>query len=225
LYPGAAFIGGSLAESELVKLLRILGHRIGCLLLAAAVLAGLSGCSDPMDIRSNHEIVRVPPLGPSNGAEPMVRMNSKELPDAKAVYEQIKADYYSCAGLVGAWFLELVTAEMNFLARHHGLERLDGSACALSLTKSGVGTGRIKLHLFKDATEANECVFKNKCGLARNVTLIPTSKAVLRSYFLTDFQGEKFHQHCLAPPDLWHKGVSCEYIGLEAALGIERARR
>lgn len=212
-------------DYQLVNFLRALHHPIGALLLAAAVLAGLSGCSDPMDIRSNHEIVRIPPLGPSNGPEPMVRMNSKELPDARVVYEQIKADYYSCAGLVGEWFLQLVTAEMNFLARNHGLERMDGSACAVSLTKSGVGTGRIKLHLFKDATEANECIFKSKCGVARNVTLIPTSKAVLRSYFLSDFQGEKFHQHCLAPPDLWHKGVSCEYIGLEAALGIERIKR
>jgi hypothetical protein len=53
------------------------------------------------------------------------------------------------------------------------------------------------------------------------VTLIPTTQAVLRSYFLSDLNNEKFHQHCLAPPDLWHKGVSCEYIGLAAALGIE----
>ncbi len=192
-------------------------------LLPAVVLGllALAGCSDPTDIRSNHEIVRMPPLGPTNGPEPMVRMNSKELPDAPVVYEQIKVDYYSCAGVVGEWFLQLVTAEMNFLARSHGLERLDGSACAVSVTKSGVGTGRIKLHLFRDATEANECVFKNQCTLARNVTLIPTTQAVLRSYFLSDLNNEKFHQHCLAPPDLWHKGVSCEYIGLAAALGIE----
>ena len=99
-------------------------------LLPAVVLGllALAGCSDPTDIRSNHEIVRMPPLGPTNGPEPMVRMNSKELPDAPVVYEQIKVDYYSCAGVVGEWFLQLVTAEMNFLARSHGLERLDGSA-------------------------------------------------------------------------------------------------
>ncbi|MEI7786509.1 MAG: hypothetical protein WCK08_19135 [Betaproteobacteria bacterium] len=208
-----------------MKKLRPFLQRLLALCLIGTALAGLNGCSDPTDFVSDHEIARLPPLGPTAGAEPMLRLDSKELPATPMVYDQTKESYYSCAGVVGDWFLQLVVAEMNFLARQHGLERLDGTACALSVTKSGMGSGRIKVHLYKDATEANDCVFKSKCGLARNVTLIPTPKAVLRSYFLSDLQGEKFYQHCLAPPELWHKGVSCEYIGLEAALGIKKEKK
>lgn len=200
-------------------------RRLLSLCLIGIALGGLSACSDPTDIVSNHEIARLPSLGPTAGPEPMLRLDSKELPAGPVIYDQIKESYYSCAGVVGEWFLQLVLAEMNFLARQHGLDRLDGTACSLSVTKSGMGSGRIKLHLYKDATEANDCVFKSKCGLARNVTLVPTTKAILRSYFLSDLKGEKFYQHCLAPPELWHKGVSCEYIGLEAALGIKKEKR
>jgi hypothetical protein len=189
--------------------------------LGAAVLVGLSACTDPTDFKSNHEIVRLPPLGATSGPEPMLRLDSRQLPDSPIVADQIKASYYSCAGVVGAWFLELIVAEMNFLARHHELDRLDGSACSISVSKAGMDSGRIKLHLYASATEANDCVFKNKCSLARNVTLVPTTKAVLRSYFLSDLKGEKFYQHCLSP-HLWHQGVSCEYIGLEAALGATK---
>jgi hypothetical protein len=188
---------------------------------AAGLLGALAGCSDPTDFQSNHEIVRLPPLGATSGPEPMLRLDSRQLPDSPIVSDQIKASYYSCAGVVGSWFLELIVAEMNFLARHHELERLDGSACSISVSKAGMDSGRIKLHLYASATEANDCVFKNKCTLARNVTLVPTTKAVLRSYFLSDLKREKFYQHCLSP-HLWHQGVSCEYIGLEAALGAKK---
>jgi len=200
-------------------------QRLLALCLIGTALATLNACSDPTDIVSDHEIARLPALGPAAGPEPMLRMDSKEMPAGPIIYEQVKESYYSCAGVVGEWFLQLVLAEMNFLARQHGLDRMDGSACALSFTKSGMGSGRIKLHLYKDATEANDCVFKAKCGLARNVTLVPTTKAILRSYFLSDLKGEKFYQHCLAPPEFWHKGVSCEYIGLEAALGIKKEKK
>jgi len=200
-------------------------RRLLALCLSGMLLATLVACSDPTDFQSDHEIGKLPALGPTAGPEPMLRLNDKEMPDTPLVFDQVKDSYYSCAGVVGDWFLQLVVAEMNFLARQHGLQRLDGSACSLSVAKSGMGAGRIKMHLYQDATEANDCVFKNKCELARNVTLIPTTKAVLRSYFLSDLKGEKFYQHCLAPPELWHKGVSCEYIGLAAALGLKPEKR
>ena len=199
-------------------------RRLLTLCLIGICLGLVSACTDPTDIVSDHEIAPLPPLGPNTGPDPMLRLDAKELPAGPIIYDQIKESYYSCAGVVGEWFLQLVVAEMNFLARHHGLDRVDGSACSLSVTKSGMGSGRIKLHLYKDATDANDCVFKGQCSLARNVTLVPTTKAVLRSYFLSDLKGEKFHQHCLAP-ELWHKGVSCEYIGLEAALGIKKEKK
>ncbi len=186
-------------------------------LLAALVL---TAC-DPTQIQSDHEIARIPALGPASGPSPMVRMNAQELPDAPVVHKQIKDEYYSCAGLVGEWFLQLVVAEMNFLARQEELDRVDGSACAVSRGLVGVDAGRIKIHLFRDATDANECIFRRKCSIARNVTLIPTQTAILRSYFLSDLQSTEYVRHCLAPPNFWHKGVSCEYIGKAAALGIK----
>lgn len=190
--------------------------------LAACVLAAgaLAACTPDVP-ESDHEIVRLRPLGPASGAAPMVRMNAQELPDAPLVHKQIKDEYYSCAGLVGAWFLELVVAEMNFLARQEEMDRVDGTACAVSRGLVGIDSGRIKIHLFRDATDANECIFHRRCSIARNVTLIPTQKAILRSYFLSDLKRPEYVRHCLAPPDYWHKGVSCEYIGKAAALGVK----
>jgi hypothetical protein len=186
--------------------------------LAAALL--LSACSVD-ETPSDHEIARIPTLAPISGPTPMVRMNAEEMPDGPVVVRQDKEVYYSCAGLVGEWFLKLVVAEMNFLARQEELERMDGSACAVSLGLKGMSTGRIKVHLFRNATEANECLFKRRCDMARNVALIPTQTAILRSYFLSDQLSKRFVQHCLAPPNTWHKGVSCEYIGKAAALGVK----
>ena len=186
--------------------------------LAAAVL--LSACSVD-ESPSDHEIARIPTLAPISGPTPMVRMNAEEKPDGPVVVRQDKEVYYSCAGLVGEWFLKLVVAEMNFLARQEELERMDGSACAVSLGLKGMNTDRIKVHLFRNATEANECLFKRRCDMARNVALIPTQTAILRSYFLSDQLDKRFVQHCLAPPNTWHKGVSCEYIGKAVALGVK----
>lgn len=187
-------------------------------LLAALTLAACS----PDEVVSNHKIARLPAMGPAAGNAPMVRMNAQELPDAPVVHKQIKDEYYSCAGLVGEWFLQLVVTEMNFLARHEGMDRVDGSACAVSRGLVGIDSGRIKVHLFRDATDANECIFHRRCSIARNVTLIPTPKAILRSYFLSDLKNTEYVRHCLAPPDLWHQGVSCEYIGKAAALGLKK---
>ena len=212
----------NLSEHVRVKNLLSSLRRLSLAVCASAALLGsLAGCSDPTDFQSNHEIVRLPPLGATSGPEPMVRLDSRQLPDSPIVFDQTKAVYYSCTGVVGAWFLELIVAEMNFLARHHELERLDGSACSISVSKAGMDSGRIKVHLYASATEANDCVFKSKCTLARNVTLVPTTKAVLRSYFLSDLKRDKYYQHCLSP-HLWHQGVSCQYIGLEAALGAKK---
>ncbi len=193
------------------------------LAMAASVLALallLAGCAPERGVM-DHETVRIPSLGPASGTAPMVRMNAQELPDAPVVHRQVKDEYYSCAGLVGEWFLQLVVAEMNFLARQEGLDRVDGSACAVSRGFAGVESGRIKIHLFRDATDANECIFRRRCSIARNVTLITTQVAVLRSYFLSDLTGPGYVRHCLAPPDLWHKSVSCEFIGKAAALGLK----
>ena len=193
-----------------------------CGAVLAVGLAMLAGCAPERDAM-DHETVRIPSLGPASGQAPMVRMNAQELPDAPVVHRQIKDDYYSCAGLVGDWFLQLVVAEMNFLARQEEMDRVDGSACAVSRGTFGVDAGRIKVHLYRDATDANECIFHRRCSIARNVTLIPTQIAVLRSYFLSDLQGPEYVRHCLAPPNLWHKNVSCEYIGKAAALGLPPA--
>lgn len=171
----------------------------------------LAACGDP-GLSDDHEIVRIPTLAPIAGTQPMVRMNAQQEPDAPIIVQQTKENYYSCAGLVGDWFLKLVVAEMNFLARQEELERVDGSACAISHVLLGMGSGRIKLHLFRNAQEANDCVFKRQCDMARNVTLIPTDTAVLRSYFLSDELNKRFVKHCLVPPNRWHKAVSCEVI-------------
>jgi len=61
---------------------------------------------------------------------------------------------------------------------------------------------------------ANESGLKNlamkhRCQLARNVSLVLKNQAVYRSYFLSDFEREKYHQHCITPDGKWHPKTTC----------------
>jgi hypothetical protein len=35
------------------------------------------------------------------------------------------------------------------------------------------------------------------------------NQAVYRSYFLSDFEREKYHQHCITPTGKWHPKTTC----------------
>ena len=68
-------------------------RRLLALCLSGLMLATLVACSDPTDFQSDHEIGRLPALGPTAGPEPMPRVNDKEMPDTPGVYAQVKDSY------------------------------------------------------------------------------------------------------------------------------------
>jgi hypothetical protein len=176
--------------------------------LPGLLLAGLlGGCS------LEDEVVKLPDLAPTSGDTPMLRLRPDGLPVKPPVVVQLKYEYYECDGLVSDWFLTLLSAEMNFLEKQSGVVSVDIQACAVSRAlNQGQDIPRFTVHLFSSRKEANECVVSSRCQLARNVTLVPREGALWRSYFLSDFYLKNYFNHCLAPPQKWHKAVSCDAI-------------
>ena len=177
-------------------------------LFTALLLAGaLAACSQ------EPEVVTLPDLAPMSGDMPMFRLGPDNLPLLPPVVSQIKYEYYQCDTLVSDWFLKLLLAEMNFLEKDAGLKHVDGSACAVSRAiNQGQAEPRFTVSLYSSRKEANDCVVISRCAAARNVTLVPREGAVWRSYFLTDFELNKYYMHCLAPPQKWHKNVTCDAV-------------
>ena len=177
------------------------------LLAGMTLAASLAACSQ------EPELVSLPDLAPMSGDTPMFRLGPDNLPLLPPVVSQIKYEYYQCDTLVSDWFLKLLLAEMNFLEKDAGLVHVDGSACAVSRAiNQGQAEPRFTVSLYSSRKEANECVVNSRCAVARNVTLVPREGAVWRSYFLTDFDMNKYYTHCLAPPQRWHKGVTCDGV-------------
>ncbi len=177
-------------------------------LLAGGVLVlTLAACSQ------EPELATLPDLAPISGDTPMFRLGPDNLPLLPPIVSQIKYEYYQCDTLVSDWFLKLLLAEMNFLEKDAGLAHIDGSACAVSRAiNQGQAEPRFTVSLYSSRKEANDCVVNSRCAVARNVTLVPREGAVWRSYFLTDFELNKYYTHCLAPPQKWHKGVTCDGV-------------
>lgn len=186
-----------------LRLVSIPGSRAMAVLLLTGLLAACSGDG----------VRHLPDLGPQKGDEPMLKLNAQNLPRQAPVVRQLKHEYYDCGGLVSEWFLALLVAEMNFLEKEDGLKTVDGSACAVSRAiNQGQAEPRFTVHLFNSRKEANDCVVASRCGLARNVTLVPREGAVWRSYFLTDYEWKRFYQHCLAPQQRWYPTVVCDVV-------------
>jgi hypothetical protein len=177
-------------------------------LLAGLLLAGLLAACSLED-----EVVKLPDLAPTAGDAPMLRLRADGLPLKPPVVSQLKYEYYECDGLVSDWFLTLLSAEMNFLEKQSKVQSVAINACAVSRAlNQGQDIPRFTVHLFSSRKEANECVVSSRCALARNVTLVPREGALWRSYFLSDFYLKNFFNHCLAPPQKWHKGLACDAI-------------
>jgi hypothetical protein len=174
---------------------------------ALLLVCALGACS------LENEVVKLPDLAPTSGDAPMLRLGPGGLPLKPPVVSQLKYEYYECDGLVGDWFLTLLSAEMNFLEKQSNVLSVNIQACAVSRAlNQGQDVPRFTVHLFSSRKEANECVVSSRCQLARNVTLVPREGALWRSYFLSDFYLKNYFNHCLAPPQKWHKWVSCDSI-------------
>ncbi len=183
---------------------------LASLWLGLLMVGSLAGCSQ------EPELVTLPYLAPMSGDAPMLRLGPDNLPLLPPVVSQIKYEYYQCDSLVSEWFLKLLVAEMTFLEMQSDLAHVDGSACAVSRSiNQGQAEPRFTVIFFSSRKEANDCVVSSRCAFARNVTLVPRGGAVWRSYFLSDFEMNKYYTHCLSPPQKWHKGVTCDGVVLK----------
>ena len=182
--------------------------------LALMLLLGLWGCGDkpitwPWSEPATATQVNMPPVAQS-GQSPMLLLSADNWPMTAPVFRQVKRDFYDCKGLVGDWFETLLLAEMNFLASESGLQNLPSAVCLVQIDRQlKPNEGRFVVHFYANATELSECAMKHRCQLARNVSLVLKNQAVYRSYFLSDFEREKYHQHCITPDGKWHPKTTC----------------
>jgi len=140
----------------------------------------------------------------------MLLLSADNWPMTAPVFRQVKRDFYDCKGLVGDWFETLLLAEMNFLANESGLKNLPSAVCLVQIDRQlKPNEGRFVVHFYANATELSECAMKHRCQMARNVSLVLKNQAVYRSYFLSDFEREKYHQHCITPAGKWHPKTTC----------------
>jgi hypothetical protein len=185
--------------------------RLGCALL---ILLCLWGCGEkPLTWQWSDPSAVAPantqPVAQS-GQSPMLLLSANNWPMTAPVFRQVKRDFYDCKGLVGDWFETLLLAEMNFLANESGLKNLSSAVCLVQIDRLlKPDEGRFMVHFYSNATELSECAMKHRCQLARNVSLVLKNNAVYRSYFLSDFQREKYQQHCITPDGKWHPQTTC----------------
>jgi predicted small lipoprotein YifL len=185
--------------------------RLGLVLM---LLMGLWGCGEkPLTWPWSDPLAAVPANTPpvaQSGQSPMLLLSADNWPMTAPVFRQVKRDFYDCKGLVGDWFETLLMAEMNFLAKESGLKNLPSAVCLVQIDRQlKPNEGRFVVHFYANATELSECAMKHRCQLARNVSLVLKNQAVYRSYFLSDFEREKYQQHCITPDGKWHPQTTC----------------
>lgn len=182
--------------------------------LAMLMLMGLWGCGEkpftwPWTTETAETSVNTLPVAQS-GQSPMLLLSADNWPMTAPVFRQVKRDFYDCKGLVGDWFETLLLAEMNFLASESGLKNLPSAVCLVQIDRQlKPNEGRFVVHFYANATELSECAMKHRCQMARNVSLVLKNQAVYRSYFLSDFEREQYHQHCITPTGKWHPKTTC----------------
>lgn len=144
------------------------------------------------------------------GKEPMLMINDQLEPMAQPLFRQQRRDLYACQDMVAPWLQTMLVAELNFLADQSKLQRISNPVCLLYIEKDlGPSTGRFSVHFYESDSERDECAVNMRCKLARNVSLILKNQQVYRSYFLSDFKREKFHQHCVTPDNMWQANTTC----------------
>lgn len=185
-------------------------------LIVATVLGiSLSGCGDSDLLGTAEpppERLEIKGIAYS-GNDPILKLDSDHRPKVKPAFQQVKRDFYECAGVVSAWFQILTLAEMNHLAKAYDMEVLNNPVCYLTMDKQlGHGEGKFKIHFYKDKTDLRECEMNMRCRIARNVSLVVWDRAIYRSYFLTDFDEGQFYQHCVTPDNVLHRQTTCYLV-------------
>lgn len=145
-----------------------------------------------------------------SGKEPILRLGANNLPPVPPEIHTIRRDYYDCKGIVANWYLDVLKREFQFLEQSHKLQSPALVSCALALQHDvPLADGKYVINLFDNDEHRRQCIHDGKCRFARNVTLYARQNALQRSYFLTDYQSERFFQDCIDAGGKLHRGVSC----------------
>ena len=172
----------------------------------------LTSCSDkslhwPWDASPSTLVL---PGVPYSGDQVLMRLGPAGQPLANPTLVQIQRAFFDCKGLVGDWYVQLLQAEMNYLADYENLQPMNNPVCMVSMDKDlNLAQGRYTVHFFSGGEAMNQCIVHHHCEWARNVTLSTKNKAVYRYYFLSDFKLEYFYRHCLTGDNIWHKNTTC----------------
>ena len=147
---------------------------------------------------------------PRSGKEPMLRLDSKLKPLTEPVYENDRFTFYDCQGVLGAWFQELLTAEMNYFNELVELPMVNGQACVVSIgTPKSLTAGRINVQLYASTRQMNDCVRDDRCTIFRSVSLLPREDNVYRSYFLSDLNRKLISQQCVTSKGKLYPDTTC----------------
>jgi hypothetical protein len=147
---------------------------------------------------------------PTSGKEPMLRLDSKLKPLTEPVYENDRFTFYDCQGVLGAWFQELLTAEMNYFNELVELPMVNGQACVVSIgTPKSLTAGRINVQLYASTRQMNDCVRDDRCTVFRSVSLLPREDNVYRSYFLSDLNRKLISQQCVTSKGKLYPDTTC----------------
>jgi len=147
---------------------------------------------------------------PTSGKEPMLRLDSKLKPLTEPVYENDRLTFYDCQGVLGAWFHELLTAEMNYFNELVELPMVNGQACVVSIgTPKSLTAGRINVQLYANTRQMNDCVRDDRCPIFRSVSLLPREDNVYRSYFLSDLNRKLISQQCVTSKGKLYPDTTC----------------
>ncbi len=147
---------------------------------------------------------------PTSGKEPMLRLDAKLKPLTEPVYENDRFTFYDCQGVLGAWFQELLTAEMNYFNELVELPMVNGQACVVSIgTPKSLTAGRINVQLYASTRQMNDCVRDDRCTIFRSVSLLPREDNVYRSYFLSDLNRKLISQQCVTSKGKLYPDTTC----------------
>lgn len=147
---------------------------------------------------------------PTSGKEPMLKLDSKLKPLTEPVYENDRFTFYDCQGVLGPWFQELLTAEMNYFNELVELPMVNGQACVVSIgTPKSLTAGRINVQLYASTRQMNDCVRDDRCPVFRSVSLLPREDNVYRSYFLSDLNRKLISQQCVTSKGKLYPDTTC----------------
>jgi hypothetical protein len=183
--------------------------------LTAGLLA-VSACGDTqLDWRltaADPVPLKLPGLAQS-GDQPILALTPQLDPVTPPAFKHVQRDFYECKGLLGDWYEKIIVAEINFLAKQHGLTVIANPVCLVSVDKQvALNGGRFKVHLYMDMDDLKECEMNLRCKWARNAGLVLKNQAVYRSYFLSDFKLNHYYQHCVTPDSQWYARTTCYTI-------------